>query len=198
MLKSLAETLKKGEEGAKSFAAGNAPDVKILGAHAEALGMLRVGILKRTLHAGWIQPGSEDVEAAHRLAQAPNTGEGCKLAKRVYRVTADPRALAQLYTVLPFLCMDDGATSDRRPTPQQIETAVTEAITLFATSLSEQKSYVTGFFPSRTDLAQLCRLHEISTCKGGSARRERWSLCGQLSNLMPPTEAPCTAQHLIF
>ena len=170
----------EGEEAAGALAAGGEPDLNALDRLAEALDVLQQGIAKGTMDAGWIRPTVDDVRAAQHLVKLVREGAPREQlrepAERVFRVTADPRALRALCVTLPSLV---GEATDILSSEQILE-GLDRAAVFF-----KRGGKVVDFVPTPEDMACLQRLRAIATGEGAEALSERRALVARFWARVP-------------
>jgi len=166
---------------AQAIADGGAPDLAALAAAADALEEIHLRFSSGAADFALLKPTEDDVQSARHLAELVRRGapspELVEPARRVFRVSADPYALARLRSAL--LCLNDETC--RAKDLERINEVLDRAVVLF-----ERGVRVAGFASTPLDLASVRRLREIAATDGAEALAERLRLVNELLARVPP------------
>jgi hypothetical protein len=177
--------LVEGEEAAQAILAGGEPDLDALDRSAEALEVLRDGILNGTMWAAWLTPNDEDVHVAQRLLELARTNapreELIEPARHLFHVLADPDAVYGLCDVLLWLAGEARRLQDFDDAPLDlVHRRLDGAIAFF-----ERGGNVAGFVPTPEDLSRVQRLRALVTADAGEALAERQRLAKEMWARLP-------------
>jgi hypothetical protein len=181
-----------------AIATGGEPDIECLDRMVKGLDMLRDGVEKERMYAGWLRPTEEDVAAARSLAQLVREGAPREAlvepAMRVYGIQANPGALYGLAHVLLWLAGEARriAQHEGPPKPDHVRKALDEAAAYF-----ERGGTVAGFVPTLDDLASVRRLRELVVTQSEEELAERRRIAKELWARLPQDDVSAGVRRIL-